>query len=255
MTPTLAVLQARTSSTRLPGKVLKPVLGRPLILHQIDRIHRMSEIDRLILATSTDSSDDALAELCQANGIECFRGDLNDVLKRFYDAIQKIHPETIVRLTGDCPLIDPDVVNQVIRFYRNGDYDYATNAVEPTYPDGLDAEVFRFSCLEAAYQNASLPSEREHVTPWIRKQPQYRIGHFKGPQDWSALRWTVDEPRDFELITMIYEHLYPRNPHFTTQDILDYLEERPELKTWNTEHQRNEGLLKSLEKDKTSVQS
>lgn len=246
---TLAILQARTSSTRLPGKVLKPVLGRALILHQIDRVRRMQEVDRMILATSNDASDDALAMLCQENDIEYFRGDLNDVLKRFYDAARDIRPDDVVRLTGDCPLIDPAVADAVIKFYRDGHYDYATNAVIPTYPDGLDVEVFRFSCLEADYKNATLGSEREHVTPWIRNQPQYKIGHYKGPQDWSALRWTVDEPRDFELVTMIYEHLYPKNPHFTTQDVLDYLEERPELKTWNTEHHRNEGYLKSLATD------
>lgn len=249
---TLAILQARTSSTRLPGKVLMPVLGRPLIMHQIDRIRCMKEVDRLILATSDDPSDDALAALCKENDVECYRGDLNDVLKRFYDAAIGIHPDHVVRLTGDCPLIDPEVVDQVIRFYRDGHYDYATNAVEPTYPDGLDAEVFKFSCLEADYKNATLPSDREHVTPWIRKQPNYKIGHFKGPQDWSVLRWTVDEPRDFELVTMIYEHFYPTNPHFTTADILAYLEQRPELKTWNTEHKRNEGYLKSLKEDNAS---
>lgn len=249
---TLAILQARTSSTRLPGKVLMPVLGRPLILHQIDRIRRMQEVNRLILATSNDPSDDDLAALCAANDIEFYRGDLNDVLKRFYEAAKDIRPDNVVRLTGDCPLIDPEVVDKVIRFYRDGNYDYATNAVEPTYPDGLDVEVFRFSCLEADYNNATLQSDREHVTPWIRKQEGYKIGHFKGPQDWSALRWTVDEPRDFELVTMIYKYLYPPNPHFTTADVLAYLEQRPELKTWNTDHQRNEGYLKSLTEDNSA---
>lgn len=246
----LAVLQARTTSTRLPGKVLKPVCGQPLILRQIERVRRMKTLDRLILATSDDESDDPLAALCAASGIECFRGDLNDVLKRFYDAAKPHNPAHVVRLTGDCPLFDPGVGDEVVNFYLKGGYDYATNCVEPTYPDGLDIEVFKFSCLEAAFRQAKLASEREHVTPWIRKQPQHKIGHFKGPQDWSALRWTVDEPADFELVKNIYEHLYPANPEFTFNDVLAYLDKNPALKTCNTQHQRNEGLKKSELKDK-----
>lgn len=251
----LAILQARMSSTRLPGKVLKPILGRPMILHQIDRVKRIKGIDRLIIATTDDPSDDGLADLCRDQGIPFFRGDLNDVLKRYYDAAKTAQPDHVTRLTGDCPLLDPDVADQVIDFYHAGGYDYATNAVEPTYPDGLDIEIFRFDCLEQDYLHAQLQSEREHVTPWIRKQPGYKIGHFKGPQNWSNLRWTVDEPRDFELVEMIYNHLYPANPNFTYQDVLTFLEERPELKTWNTMHERNEGLKKSEDQDKKQASS
>jgi spore coat polysaccharide biosynthesis protein SpsF len=251
----LAILQARMSSTRLPGKILKPILGRPMLMHQIDRIKRVKGIDRLIVATTDQPEDNGVEELCNSNGVEVFRGDLNDVLKRYYDAAITARPEIVTRLTGDCPLFDAEVADLVINFFHTGQYDYATNAVEPTYPDGLDLEVFRFECLEADYKNAQLQSEREHVTPWIRKQTQYKIGHFKGPQDWSDLRWTVDEPRDFELVEMIYNHLYPENPQFGYRDVLAYLEERSDLKTWNTEHKRNEGYLKSLQQDKQSAKS
>ena len=251
----LAILQARTSSTRLPGKVLKEIQGRPMILHQIDRIMKIKSLDKLILATSNDPSDDALADLCAQNNITCFRGDLNDVLKRFYDAAAPLKPDTVIRLTGDCPLLDPDVCEKVIGFFHAGAYDYATNAVQPTYPDGLDIEIFKFACLEAAYREASLSSEREHVTPWVRKQPHYKIGHFQGPQDWSHLRWTVDEPDDFALVRMIYDHFYPTKKDFTFTDIIGYLEQRPELKSWNTAHQRNEGLKKSEALDHKTTSS
>jgi spore coat polysaccharide biosynthesis protein SpsF len=251
----LAILQARTSSTRLPGKVLKELQGRPMILHQIDRVKRIASIDALVLATSIDPSDDALAALCGEHGIDCYRGSLNDVLDRFYQAAAPRQPKHVTRLTGDCPLIDPGVCEQVISFYHQGGYDYATNAVQPTYPDGLDIEIFRFGCIEAAHRNAQLPSEREHVTPWVRKQPEYKIGHFKGPQDWSDLRWTVDEPKDFELVKTIYDYLYPSKPDFEFEDILAYLDTRPELKTLNTDHQRNEGLKKSESLDPATKQA
>jgi spore coat polysaccharide biosynthesis protein SpsF len=245
----LAILQARMSSSRLPGKILKPLAGQPMILRQIERVRRARSIDRLIIATSNDASDDDLAALCEDYDIECFRGDLNDVLKRFHDAAQTVRPDHVMRLTGDCPLADPEVIDRLSAFYHAGNYDYATNAVEPTWPDGLDAELFRHECLEKTYHEATLPSDREHVTPWIRKQPFYKIGHLKGPHDYSALRWTVDEPADYELASIIYDRFYPQNPAFTTADILRYLDERPELKTWNTTHKRNEGYAKSLQQD------
>ncbi len=249
----LAILQARLSSTRLPGKVLKPILGEPMLLRQIERVKRIQGIDRLIVATTDESGDQPIADLCTAHDIEFFRGDLNDVLKRFYEACASIQPDFVTRLTGDCPLIDPQVAGNVISFFHESGADYATNAVQPTYPDGLDIEIFKFSCLKSAYEFAHLPSEREHVTPWIRAQDVYRIVHYKGDADHSSLRWTVDEQEDFELVTMIYEHLYPRNPEFSFEDILAYLEERPELKTWNTRHERNEGLKKSQLLDHVSA--
>ncbi|MBI5678091.1 MAG: glycosyltransferase family protein [Planctomycetes bacterium] len=246
----LAILQARVSSTRLPGKVLKPILGQPMILRQIERIKRAKKIDHLLVATSIDQTDDKLAGLCAENGIPCFRGNLEDVLDRFYEAAKPYNPDHVVRLTGDCPLADPQLVDQVIRFHLDGGFDYTSNTIEPTYPDGLDIEVLRFSCLDYAWREALLPSQREHVTPFIYQQHgRFKIGCYKNEIDLSRLRWTVDEPLDFELITKIYEAIYPINSGFTTQDILVFLDKHPELKTLNTHFQRNEGLLKSLQGD------
>jgi spore coat polysaccharide biosynthesis protein SpsF len=247
----LAVLQARVSSSRLPGKVLRPILGVPMILRQVERARRAVGVDRLLVATSVDPSDDPLAELCAGDGIECFRGSLDDVLDRFYRAARPFAPEHVVRLTGDCPLADPELIGEVISFHRDGGYDYVSNALEPTFPDGLDVEVFRFPCLEHAWREASLPSEREHVTPFLYHRPErFRIGCYKGDVDLSRLRWTVDEPVDFELVTRIYGELYPVRRDFTTGDILGLLERKPELKTLNTHHRRNEGLERSLEEDR-----
>ncbi|ANE56399.1 cytidylyltransferase domain-containing protein [Methylomonas sp. DH-1] len=246
----LAILQARMSSSRLPGKVLLPLLGEPMLLRQIERLRKVRNIDRLLVATSAETADDEIENLCKRHAIDCFRGNLNDVLDRFYQAAVSHHPDHVVRLTADCPLADPGLIDQVIEFYLAGGYDYASNAIQPTFPDGLDVEICRFACLEQAWREAGLPSQREHVMPFIHQQPErFNIGHFLNREDLSHLRWTVDEPRDFELVSQIYAALYPANPDFATPDILRLLAERPELANWNTQHQRNEGYLKSLAAD------
>jgi len=243
----LGILQARISSTRLPGKVLKPILGIPMLLHQIKRIQRAKLVDKLIVATSLEQADDELENMCKGNGIQCFRGSLEDVLERFYQAAKLFKPEHIVRLTGDCPLTDPEIIDQVIEVHLRGNFDYTSNALEPTYPDGLDVEVLRFSVLERARQEATLSSQREHVTLYIYQNPlEFKIGVVKGKTDLSALRWTVDEPQDFALVKDVYEFLYPQNPNFTTKDILEYINIHSELKEINNGFVRNEGLTKSL---------
>lgn len=252
----LAILQARVSSTRLPGKVLKPILGRPMLARHIERLRRCRRIDALIVATSDKPSDDPIEQLCSELDIPCFRGSLHDVLDRYYQAAIAFQdePDHVVRVTGDCPLADPELIDRVIEFHLEGGYDYSCNAREPfTFPDGLDMEVFRLACLERAWREAALPSQREHVTPFIYQHPEwFKIGDFRSDVDLSHLRWTVDEPADFEVVRRIYEALYPDNPAFTTQDILNYLEAHPALKTLNVGHQRNEGFEKSLEKDRQS---
>jgi spore coat polysaccharide biosynthesis protein SpsF len=172
------------------------------------------------------------------------------VLDRFYQASQAFRPDHIVRLTADCPLTDPVLIDEVIDFYLKGNFDYASNSVKATYPDGLDMEIFRFSCLESAWREADMPSQREHVTSFIYQHPQrFNLGQYESDVDLSHLRWTVDEPKDFELVSMIYEALYQENPNFSTQDILRLLDLHPEWAHWNTQHQRNEGYKKSLEAD------
>ena len=247
MTDVLAILQARVSSSRLPSKVLMPILGRPMLLHQLDRVRRARSLDALVVATSTDASDDAIAQLCAAEGVGVFRGSLNDVLDRFYQAALPHGPRAVVRLCGDCPLADAELIDRVVEFFQSNDFDLAG---AENIPDGLDVEIVRFDVLENAWHIATLPSDREHVTLFVHRQPEkFRIGRFKPEPNPSKLRWTVDEPQDFELVSRIYEALYPHNPAFTTKDILALLAAQPELLNVNSGIRRNEGLERSLAAD------
>ncbi len=202
------------------------------------------------MATSVEASDDPIQSLCDEHGIECFRGSLDDVLDRFWQVSLRFKPEHIVRITGDCPLLEPGLIDKVIKYHIDNNYDYTSNATEPTYPDGLDVEVITYNSLERAWREAKRPSQREHVTLYINQNLQeFKTGSYRNEQDLSYLRWTVDEVRDYELVCKIYERLYPQNPVFEMNDILALLEEEPQLKMINTMHERNEGLKKSLEKE------
>lgn len=246
----LAILQARLSSSRLPGKVMRPILDQPMLVLHIERLRRSQRISQLLVATSNEASDQPLADLCQQLGVFCFRGSLDNVLDRFYQAAAPLHPEHLIRLTGDCPLADPQVIDDCIDFHLAGGFDYSSNALKPTFPDGLDVEICRFQCLAEAWAEATLVSEKEHVTPFIHSRPErYRIGHFQQAEDLSWLRWTVDRPEDFAVVEQIYNALYPHNPAFTTADILAFLAAHPEVARQNIDITRNEGYLKSLVAD------
>jgi len=245
----LAIIQARFSSTRLPGKVLLPLLGEPMLLRQAERVRRALLIDQLVVATSTDRSDDAVAEACASRSIACGRGSLDDVLDRFLHVAKGYPADYIVRLTGDCPLSDPAIIDSVIAFTVGGNYDYGSNTLQPTFPDGLDVEVFRTEALATASREAQLPSEREHVTPFLYKSGQFRIGNFTNDVDLSSHRWTVDEPADFELVASIFEALYPSKRDFGWHDVLALLERMPDLAKINAGFARNEGYAKSLRAD------
>lgn len=250
----VAVLQARTSSSRLPGKVLRPLLGEPMLARQIERIKRARRIDKLIVATSTDRSDDELAGLCAKLNVECKRGSLDDVLDRFYQATKDIKPKHVVRLTGDCPLIDPSLLDHVIETHLTKGNDYTSNCLEPTYPDGLDAEVMTFAALETAWRNAKKGAEREHVTLYINQRPNdFKISTVKSDVNRSHLRWTVDQEEDFRVVEEIYKALYPRRADFETRDVLSLLDQKPELVSANIHIIRNSGLEKSLMKDDQAV--
>jgi spore coat polysaccharide biosynthesis protein SpsF len=246
----VAVLQARMSSTRLPGKVLLRTCGKPLLAHQIERLRRCRSVGTLVVATS-DSPDDApIAALCEELGVPVFRGNLHDVLDRMVRAARPLAPRWFVRLTGDCPLADPAVIDQVVQACREDGVDYASNALHPSFPDGLDAECMRFAVLEEAWREARKPSEREHVTPFIHTQPQrYALREVRHTPDLSALRWTVDDPADFVFVSQVYEHLYAARPDFGMNDVLELLRAHPELAAINAGTQRNEGYLRSLLKD------
>jgi len=247
---TVAVLQARMSSTRLPGKVLLRTCGKPLLAHQVERVRRCRTIDTLVVATS-DSPDDApIAALCAELAVPVFRGNLHDVLDRMVRAAQPHAPEWFVRLTGDCPLADPDVIDQVVQACRAPGVDYASNALHPSFPDGLDAECMRFAVLEQAWREARKPSEREHVTPFIHTQPErFALREVRHASDLSGLRWTVDDPADFVFVSQVYEHLYAARPDFGLEDVLALLRAQPQLSALNSATQRNEGYARSLRKD------
>ena len=247
----MTILQARVSSSRLPGKVLKSVLGTPMLARQIERLQRANTIDELFIATSANLEDDPLEDLAKKIRVRVFRGSLNDVLDRFYQCARQVMPTHVIRLTGDCPLADPALIDQVVRFHLDGEYDYSSNALTPTWPDGMDVEVFRFSCLAEAHKEAVLPSEREHVTPFIYTHPdRYRIGSLTQENDQSSYRLTVDEPQDFELVSRIYEQLYPDNPTFGLDDIMALLSASPDILNVNKHFSRNEGFLLSQQKDR-----
>ncbi len=246
----LAILQARFSSSRLPGKVLRPILGKPMLLHQIERILNSKRIDKLVVATSTENSDDGIEKMCLNNNIEVYRGDLDNVLDRFYQCANQYNPEHVVRLTGDCPLMDSQIIDQVIDKHLFTKSSYTSNAIPPTYPDGLDVEIFKFSILQEAWKNAKLPSELEHVSPYIRNHLEsYNKCNLEYEIDLSAHRWTVDEPDDFRFIKEVYAELHPKNEKFNMEDILDLLRRKPYLKEINYHIMRNEGLLKTYRKD------
>lgn len=228
---TAIIVQARMTSTRLPGKVLKPLLGKPLLEYQIERLRRVKLADGIVIATTENTDDDPIVELSEALQVGCFRGSEQDVLSRYYGAAQAYNADRIVRVTSDCPLIDPQIIDQVIQFYlsHSGRYDYVSNSLQRSFPRGLDTEVFPAWALEQAHREATAPPEREHVTPFIYNHPErYAIGQVTAAQDLSHHRWTVDTPEDFELIRRMLEALYPQVPNFTLQDCLDLIDQHPD---------------------------
>jgi spore coat polysaccharide biosynthesis protein SpsF len=217
-----AVLQARMSSSRLPGKVLRPLLGQPMILRQIERLRRCRRLDRIVVATSDHPSDDILAATLAGAGLDLVRGPLEDVLGRFLKVIETLGlTGDMVRLTADCPLADPDVIDACIDLRREGGFDYASNGQVRTWPRGLDVEAFTVEALQRAGAEAVSDYDREHVTPWLyRPGSPFRRGDLVQARDDSALRWTVDLPEDFAFVERVYAALYPKTPAFTSADIL-----------------------------------
>lgn len=241
---TVIIVQARMTSTRLPGKVLKQILGKTLIEYLVERLRRVKLADAFVIATTTNDTDEPIVELCGQLNVPVTRGSENDVLARYYEAAQLHQADVVVRVTSDCPLIDPVVIDSAIRFYREHgtEFDYVSNALTQSFPYGMAVEVFSFNLLEQAHREALAEPEREHVTPFIYTRPErYRIGHLIQADDQSHHRWTVDTPEDFELVRRITEALYPSKPAFDTQDILTLLEAHPDWPAINS-HVRQKKL-------------
>jgi spore coat polysaccharide biosynthesis protein SpsF len=249
---TVAVIQARTGSSRLPGKVLLPLAGAPALQRMVERVRRAQLLDGIVVATSTAPGDDAVVALCERLGVECVRGPEHDVLARFALVARTVavSADRLVRLTGDCPLIAPDLVDTLVQTASEDGYDYVSNVDPPSWPDGLDIEVCSRAVLLQADAAATLPSDREHVTPWIRRTSTRRhTSCGASPVDLSHLRWTLDEPEDYVLIAAVYGALHGKDDSFTTEDVVSYLATRPEISAINARFARNEGYQRSLSKD------
>jgi spore coat polysaccharide biosynthesis protein SpsF (cytidylyltransferase family) len=242
-----AIIQARMGSTRLPKKAMLHILGKPVLWHVVNRVSKARLIDGLIVATTINSEDDIIVEFCKSNNILVFRGSENDVLNRYYQCAKKYNIKDIVRITADCPLHDPNVIDVVIREYLRGNYDYACNTIEYSFPDGFDVEVFSVIALENAWKNAKLTSEREHVTPYIRKNEKFRKKNVFSNKKYPLYRCSLDHPEDYEFIKRIYEGIGIEM--FYIDDVINYLREHQELLKINQHIKMNEGYLKSLRED------
>lgn len=242
-------------SSRLPGKVLKPILNKPVLWHIINRLRSVKKINQVVVATSEQPNDNQIEAFCASENIKCFRGSEDDVLDRFYKAALFVDATTAIRITGDCPLIDPDLISRLIDYFSDNKFDYCAIATgagvakedfKKRYPDGLDAEIFSMSVLTIAWQEARGPLYREHVTPFIWKQPaRFKLETFKSEdKDYSDMRWTLDNEEDYHLIQWIYKNLFPSNPNFNMYDVLRLLSEHPEKLAENRHFIGKEGYEK-----------
>jgi spore coat polysaccharide biosynthesis protein SpsF len=227
---TVAIVQARMGSTRLPGKVLQDLAGEPMLARVVNRTCRAKTLQEVVIATTTNTVDDVIVKLCEARSWSWFRGSEEDVLDRYYRAAKKYQADFIVRITSDCPLIDPEVIDQVVQEFleRQPEVDYASNTwPRRTFPRGLDTEVMRMDVLERAWREDRNPAWREHVTPYIYRNPdRFRIHNVVSPVDYSAMRWTVDTQEDLAFVRQIYD--YFGHDRFSWREVLKVLEEHPE---------------------------
>lgn len=242
----VAIIQARMSSSRLPGKVFLNLAGQPIVEHVLKRVSLSSLVDRTVLATSVDATDDILARWVINNGFECFRGSLNDVLDRYYKCASKFRAKWVVRVTSDCPLVDPDIIDKVLTKAIEGDFD--AFGLSGDFPDGLDVQVFKYAAIEKAWKDAEQPFEREHVGPYIEitKASLFKTGGLELFNDLKHMRWTLDEPRDMKFLEKLFEYLPSDIMSIRSKDVLSVLEKHPELLKINSGIIRNEGLIKSM---------
>lgn len=233
---TAVIVQARMGSTRLNGKVMRMLCDKTVLSHDIERIKLSKEIDEIIIATTTNTCDDVIELEAISNGVTVFRGSENDVLSRYYYAAKTNKVDTIIRITSDCPLIDPHILDDMIKIFNENSYDYISNqssvVEERTFPRGLDIEIFTFYKLEEAYNNAKREYQREHVTPYIYENTENRY-HYRSQENYSKYRWTLDTIEDWNLISEIYDNLYIGKHDFFLKDILKLMKDKPELEKIN----------------------
>ncbi|BAY26014.1 acylneuraminate cytidylyltransferase [Calothrix sp. NIES-2100] len=236
----VAIIQARMGSTRLPGKVMKQLFGESVLFHVIARVKACSLVDEIVVATTKDLADDVIVEAAEKCDVKWFRGSEDDVLERYYLAAKEYQADVIVRVTSDCPLFDAEVLTWMLEYFQTEtshglEIDYLSNCLRRSYPRGLDAEVFTFKVLERAFQEAHHAYEREHVTPYIYENPEiFSLHNQTNDDDLSDYRWTLDTEEDWRLIEEIYNKLYQPGEIFTTDEVVDFLEENPELLMLNS---------------------
>ncbi len=248
------IIQARMGSSRLPNKVLMPLAGKPVLEHVIRRCQQARLVGRVIVATTVEAKDLPVVNFVSGLGVSVFCGAVNDVLDRYYQAARLFDLQHIVRITADCPMLDPEVIDRVIVAYFQEKADYTSNTLEPaTYPDGEDVEVFSFEALSRAWTEAVLLSEREHVTPYIRKNDSFSKTRVFHEKDISHLRWTLDETRDYEKLSAIFDGLYVEDNFFHMKDALRFLAAHADIDAVNAAIGRNEGYQKSLANDGKAV--
>jgi spore coat polysaccharide biosynthesis protein SpsF len=259
----VAVIQARMTSTRLPGKVMLPVLGQPLLSRMIERARKSVMADEIVVATSDQKEDDPIERLCKETNVECFRGHLTDLLDRHYKAGLKYGADAVVKIPSDCPLIDPAIIDKVLKCFSDGNFDYVSNLHPATYPDGNDVEIMSIEALEKAWRNAKKDYEREHTTPYFWENPHlFELGNVvweTGLNYSTTMRWTIDYEEDYLFIKRIFEELYPVKPDFGLNDILDLLERKPEIKKINEKYlgkywyENHLDELKNIEEYKSAI--
>ncbi|MDE1817931.1 MAG: glycosyltransferase family protein [Thaumarchaeota archaeon] len=259
-----AIIQARMGSTRLPGKVLLEIERHPMLYHVIKQVRASKIIKEIIIATTIEQEDDVIAEYCKKNTVKYFRGSKKDLLDRYYQCAKKFRCDPVVRITSDCPLIDPTLIDKVIGKFMNGSYDYVANNLEKVddkwqnatcnFPQGMTVEVSSFEALEKAWKEAKKPSEREHVFPYVQFNPKlFKVSNLKNRVDFSFIRCTVDRKDDLSFVREIYSRVSKRKKFVSIKDILKIVKKEPELVKINNKIPFDEGYRKSLEEDKTST--
>ncbi len=247
---TIAILQARMSSSRLPGKVLREVNGKPMIYWQLKRIYQAKNVDKVIVATSIDTTDDPLVDFLKSEEILYVRGSLNNVKERFDHVITQFPSDSFVRLTGDCPLVMPDLIDELVDAFHLANVDYLSNTIKPTYPDGLDIEVVKSEAFEKLNKNVLSKAELEHVTYGLHSRSgQFKTQNYLNSQDLSNLRWTVDYQEDLDFIRVIFSHFKGREDSFNFNEMMDYLSAHAELKSKIDANRRNESLIAMLKEE------
>jgi len=249
----IVIIQARMGSTRFPGKVLKPILGKPMLWHLVRRVRFARGLSGVVVATSDRAEDEVIRSFCRAAGIDVFAGSESDVLDRYYRTAVAYRGDPLLRVTADCPLIDPELIERLLELYAGGSYDHVSVATGAgalfldggRYPNGLDAECFSFAALDQAWTYATESSDREHVTPYIWRVPgRFRCFMLTSPVDYSHLRWTVDYEDDYLMVRRIYEKLYRDDRPFLTREIVEFLESDPEVGLMNRAHIGQEGYAR-----------